>query len=124
MAYASAVALVTQDITRAGKPVTKPLIAPTATHGNKLFNDGRTCLRVKNGSASPITVTIDTPGTVSGLAISDLVVTLAATGDANGLDFQDIGPFDANFSQADGYVWAVFSAVTDVLVGAFRLAHA
>jgi hypothetical protein len=58
---------------------------------------------------------------VAGLAISDLVVTVKATGDANGLDFQDIGPFDTNFNQSDGYVWAVFSAVASVLVGAYRL---
>lgn len=123
MAYASSVALTIQEISKTGKSVTEDLIAPTATHGNKFINNGKTFLRVKNGSGGDITVTIDTPGTVSGLAIADLVVTVKATGDANGLDFQDIGPFDTNFNQSDGYVWAVFSAVTDILVGAYRLAN-
>lgn len=121
MAYSSAVVLAVQEIDRTGKSVTEDLVVPTATHGNKFANDGKTFLRVQNGSAGDITVTIDTPGTVSGLAISDLVVTVKATEDGDGLDFQDIGPFDANFNQSDGYVWAVFSAVADVLVGAYRL---
>lgn len=121
MAYASAVALTVNEITRAGKAATKPLVAPTATHGNKFLNDGRTFLRVKNGGASPITVTIDTPRSVDGQAISDLAVTVAATGDADGLDDLLIGPFTATFNQADNSVWAVCSAVANVLVGAFRV---
>jgi hypothetical protein len=123
MAYASAVALTVQEISRAGKSVTEQLVAPTATHGNKFRNDGKTFLRVKNGSASPITVTIDTPGSVDGQALADLTVTVKATGDTDGLDFVDIGPFTATFNQADGYVWAVCSAVTTVEVGAYHLAN-
>lgn len=123
MAYANAVALTVQEISRAGKSVTEQLVAPTETHGNKFRNDGKTLLRVKNGSEAPITVTINTPGSVDGQALEDLVVTVAATGDEDGLDFVDIGPFTATFNQADGYVWAVCSAVTGVLVGAYRLAN-
>lgn len=121
MAYASAVALSVQEISRSGRPVVYGLVAPTATHGNKIPNDGKTFLRVKNGSASPITVTIDCPGSIDGQAIADLTVTVAATGDGAGLDFVDIGPFTSTFNQADGFVWAVFSAVATVTVGAFRL---
>lgn len=123
MAYANAVGLTVQEISRAGKSVTEHLVAPTATHGNKFRNDGKTFLRVKNSSVAPITVTIEAPGSVDGQAIADLVVTVAATGDGDGLDFVDIGPFTAIFNQADGYVWAVFSAVADVAAGAFRLAN-
>jgi hypothetical protein len=122
MAYASAVALTPKTVSRSGLAVLGGLVAATATHGNKFFNDGATMLRVKNGSASPITVTIDTPGSVDGQAVADLTVTIAATGDVNGLDIQDIGPFTKTFEQADGYVWAVFSSVTTVTVGAFRMA--
>ena len=121
MAYSSSVALTIQDITRAGKAVTKPLVVPTATHGNKFLNDGKTFLRVVNGSAAPVTVTVDVPALVDGLAVADLVSTVAATGDANGLDDLLIGPFTTNFQQSDGYVWAVCSAVTDVTIGAFRV---
>ena len=124
MAYASAVALTVQDITRAGKSLDHDMVAATATHGNKFINDGRTVLRVKNGSGAPITATIDNPAVVDGQAVADLVVSVAATGDGSGLDYQDIGPFPPSFNQADGYVWAVFSAVATVTVGAYRLPKA
>lgn len=124
MAYGSAVALAIQEIRRTGGSMSAGLVTPTATHGNKFVNDGRTFLRVVNGSMSPITVTIDTPGSVDGQTIGDLTVTVAATGDEDGLDDQAIGPFTRTFEQSDGYVWAVCSEVTDVTVGAFRLASA
>ena len=123
MAYASAVALTVQEVSRAGKAVSYPMVAPTATHGNKFPNDGKTIFRVKNGSAAPITVTFDTPGSVDGQAISDLAVSVAATGDGTGLDFVDIGPFSSVFNQSDGYVWAVCSAVATVTVSAVRIAN-
>ena len=121
MTYASAVALTVVEISRAGKSVEDDLIAPTATHGNKFINDGRTLLRVKNGGATPITVTIDVPALLDGQAVTDLTVTIAATGNVDGLDFQDIGPFPVSFNQSDGYVWPVCSAVADILIGAYRL---
>lgn len=122
MAYASAVALTINDISRAGKAATFTLVAPTATHGNKFVNDGKTFLRVQNGSASPITVTIDVTAQVDGLSVPDLVVTVAATGDAAGLDDQLIGPFTTNFQQSDANVWVVCSSVATVKIGAFRVA--
>lgn len=85
------------------------------------MNDGRTMLRVKNGSVGDITATIDVTQTVDGLAVTDRTLTVKATGDADGLDFLDIGPFPASYNQADGYVWVTFSAVADVTVGAYRL---
>jgi hypothetical protein len=124
MAYGSAVALTVQEISRAGKAFDYDLVAATATHGNKFINDGRTMLRVKNGSAVPVTVTIDCPAVLDGQAVADLTVTIAATGDGNGLDFQDIGPFPVSFNQSDGYVWAVCAPVTTVTVGAYRLPKA
>lgn len=122
MAYASAVALTVQEISRTGTAVEENLVAPTATHGNKAVNDGRTWLYVINGSVGDITVTVDVPTSVDGLALPDLTVTVKATGDADGLDKLAIGPFTKTFEQTDGYVWAVCSAVADVLMGAFRLA--
>ena len=121
MPYASAVALTVQEISRSGKSVTEDMIAPTATHGNKFLNDGNTMLRVKNNSVADITVTIDVTQTVDGLAVTDRTVTVKATGDADGLDFQDIGPVPATYNQSDGYVWATFSVVADVLVGLYRI---
>lgn len=122
MAYASAVELTVQPIIRAGKAVSEDLVAATATHGNKFLNNGQTFLRVLNGSASPITVTLQCPKTVDGLAVVNPTVTVAATGDSSGLDYQDIGPFPLDWNQADGpYMWVTFSAVTTVTVGAYRL---
>lgn len=122
MAYASAVELTILEISRAGKSLDKLAVAPTATHGNKFVNDGKTFLFVRNGSVGDITVTFEAPGSVDGMAIADLVVTVKATGDANGLDELLIGPFTSIFNQSDGYVWAVFSAVATVTTAAFRLA--
>lgn len=123
MAYSSAVALTVQEISRTGKAVQYPLVAATATHGNKFRNDGKTILRVKNGSGGDITATFDAPGSIDGQAINELVVTVKATGNGTGLDFLDIGPFTSVFNQADGYVWVVFSGVTSLTVGAFHLAN-
>lgn len=121
MAYASAVALTPVDITRDGKSLSKTPVTPTATHGNKFPNDGKTFLYVENGSVSDITVTIDVNKQTDGLELPDKVITVKATGDANGLDKQLIGPFSQTFNQADGYVWAVCSAVTTVKIGCFRI---
>lgn len=121
MAYASATVLTVQEVTRAGKSVTKQMTAATATHGEKFINDGKTKVRIKNGSASPITATIYSNRTVDGLTLPNVTVTIAATGDADGLDFQDIGPFPpGTFNQSDGYVWVVCSAVVTVTIGAYR----
>ena len=122
MAYASAVALTVQEISRAGKAVSYPLIAPTATHGNKFLNDGRTWHRVKNGSGAPITVTININKTVDGIALTNQTVSVAATGDGTGLDFMKKEPFPIDWNQVDGYMWITYSAVATVTVGAFRLA--
>jgi hypothetical protein len=121
--YSGATVLTVQEISRSGKSVTEQMTAATATDGEKFLNDGKTFLRVKNGSVNPITVTVDNPSSIDGQALADLTITVAATGDGDGLDFQDIGPFTAMYNQSDGYVWAYFSAVTTVTVGAYRLAN-
>lgn len=122
MAYASAVALTVKEITRAGMSASEYRVVPTATHGNKIADNGRTFVRVVNGSAAPITVTLNANKVIDGLTVPNATVSVAATGDSDGLDDVLIGPFTPTFHQADGaYVWLTFSAVTDVLVGAFRI---
>jgi hypothetical protein len=32
-----------------------------------------------------------------------------------------IGPFTETFQQSDGFIWATFSAVASVTIGAFRV---
>lgn len=115
MAYASAVVLPVVDIVRTGVVVTTLPVTPTATHGNKFLNDGKTYLEVANGSGDSINVVIDAPGSVDGFAVADLTVAVAAGAR------KKIGPFTGTFNQADGYVWAVCSAVTSVTIGAFRM---
>ncbi len=115
--------LVVYEISRAGLAIEAGMVEPTATDGDYVPNDGKTFLYVINGSAAPITVTVDTPSIVDGQALADLTVTVEATGDEDGLDKQLIGPFTAVSNQSNGSVLAICSAVTDVLIGAFRLAN-
>jgi hypothetical protein len=74
-------------------------------------------LYVKNASGSPITVTIDTPGLVDGLAIANLTVSVPAT-----TGERMIGPFPPGiYNQADGNVYVDWSSVTSVTAGVFRM---
>lgn len=115
MAYSSAVPVSTLDISRAGRVVTALPTTPDGTNGNKFLFDRRSFLYVENGSGAQITVTIETPYTVDGQAISDLTINVAAGARVM------IGPFTKAFEQADGYVWAQFSSVTSVTIGVYRL---
>lgn len=114
MAYSSAVAVTATPVVRAGITDTLPT-TPTDVHGNKVLYDPTMWLEVNNGSGSPITVTIDIPRLVDGQAVTDPTVTVNA-----GVR-KKIGPFTPDYEQTDGYVWFVFSAVTSVTIGAFRL---
>lgn len=106
--------LTVQNIDRVGLT---PALAAANADGSSFANDGRTYLQVKNGSGAPITVTVQTPGTVDGLAVADLTVTVpATTGD------KKIGPFPVGvYNQAGDVVYVDFSAVTTVTVGAFKV---
>jgi len=103
-----------QQIARTG--LASALAQPDLANGNQFANDGVCFLYVKNGGAQ-ITVTISTPGTVDGLAIADLVVTVPAT-----TGERMIGPFPAGiYNQSDGNVYVDWSSVTSVTAGVFRL---
>jgi len=76
-------------------------------------------LYVKNGGASPITVTVITPGAVDGLAIADLPVTVTNAQE------RMIGPFPKElYNQPDNTVHVNFSDVTSVTVAAIQLGGA
>ena len=121
MAYSSAVELTPVDVSRDGVSADKTLVAPTATHGNKFITSGREYLKIVNGSVGDITVTL-TPGTVvDGLTLPTKTYTIKATGDANGLDDQVIGPFPKTWCYTGDYIWVVCSAVTTITMGVFRL---
>ena len=105
--------LTVQEITLAC--LTETLVAANAG-GDTFKNDGRTQFRVKNASASPITVTFTTPGKVSSVDISDpaMTVTNATT--------KTFGPFPPNvFNTASGLVQVAYSAVATVTVCPERL---
>jgi len=111
-------ALSVQEIAVAG--ITPSYEAANAD-GEKISNDGKTFIQVKNTNAGEITVTVVTPITIGGLAVSDRTITVpATTGD------KMIGPFKAaHYDQLsgddEGFVYVNFSAVTDVTIAAFRV---
>lgn len=83
---------------------------------NAFLNNGRTFIHIKNGGASPITATFQTPIDVNGLAVADLAITIA-----NGAE-KMVGPFETNiFNQSDGKVYVDWSAVTSVTAAVFQL---
>ncbi len=114
MAYASAVVVTPTDLSSSGLDVTTLGTTPTATHGNKVLNDGRTTVDINNGDISPITVTVKVNSSTDGLSLPDKTVTIAA-----GKRYR-IGPFKPIYNQADGYVWIICSSVTSVTMAAHR----
>src|SRR5262245_24142490 len=74
----------------------------------------RKFLVIKNGDASSKTVTIDTPGTVRGLAIAQGTY-VVATGDYCIVPMSDV------FRSSIGRASITYSAVTSVSVGVFEL---
>lgn len=103
-----------QPFTDAGLAPT--YVAPDAS-GAIVDGDGRTVLHVKNGSASPITVTVQTPEKRAGLDVAERQVSVPAGGD------RFIGPFpvatyNRNTAPDQGKVYVDFSAVTSVTVAA------
>lgn len=88
--------------------------------GHSLVNTDRNTvlfLYANNGSGSPINVTVQTPGTVRGNAIADVVVAVAAGAE------RLIGPLPASFyNQADGTVYVDFSDVTSLTVAGLKIA--
>lgn len=84
--------------------------------GHQFTNTGREFIWVDNGSASPITVTLDIKETVDGQPVTDPTVTVAA-GVA-----KMIGPFPTGVYNDDcGKVNFTVSLATTVTVAALRL---
>ena len=94
--------------------------APTATDGDYLVTTGYELAYVYNGSASPVTVTIDAypsggQGAPEGLTVTDPTVTVAA----GALKF--LPPLNKNvFGNATNSVKITLSAVTDCKIGAIK----
>jgi hypothetical protein len=105
-------ALTTQVVSASGiaPTYTQVAAADTFSPGDHVF------LHIKNGGGSPTTATITTPGTVDGLAIADLPVTVPAAGE------RMIGPLPARtFAKSDGQADLVCSPTTTVTVAVLRV---
>lgn len=96
-------------------------VGPTyaaANAGGDTFNPGNNVfLHVKNGSAGALTVTVVTPGNVSGQAVADVAVSVPASGE------RMIGPLPGSLfaRAADGLGDITYSGVTSLTIGVFEL---
>ena len=95
--------------------------APTATDGDYVTTTGYELVWFYNGSASPVTLTIDAfpsggQGAPSGLTVTDPTITVAASA------FKVFGPFPAaTFGDASKRVKITASAVATCKIGALKL---
>lgn len=92
----------------AGRDLAAALTAVNLTDGNSFPWGPRRYLRVVNGDTNPLTVTVQTPVTVGAqaLAVADLTITVAASGDVL------IGPIGPECRRTDGSVWVDYSGAT------------
>ena len=105
--------LTVQEISRSGLNMS---FTAAVADGHKFENTGREFIRVKNASGSSVNVTIQTPGTVDGLAVADRVVAVPAAGE------RDIGSFTpSDYNQDDGDVYVDYSATSSVSAAAVQL---
>ena len=109
-------ALTVTDFTRAG--VAEPSEQNgDFTNGNYIAsNDGRIGLIVRNANAGTQSITVLTPGTVDGLAIADLTISIPAGAT------RYIGPFGTGtFNQTDGSIYIDVSVATDLKFRPIRI---
>ena len=85
------IALTVQDARRSSNGVNVTDTAVSASSGNtyQFNNNGQAVLYIKNASGSTCTVTVTTPGTIDGLAITDLTASVVTAKE------HLIGPFPA-----------------------------
>jgi hypothetical protein len=108
------VALTAQEIGHGGAAETFVAASAAAT-GNKYPCDGKCWLHVKNTGTIKV-LTVQTPGTVDGLAVAERTISIpATTGDVM------IPPFPpSQYAQADGYVYIDVDLETAVTFAVFR----
>jgi hypothetical protein len=102
--------LTVQEISRSGL---NPSYDSAAAGGDEVPNDEITFLHIKNGSGSSIDVTIQTPGTVDGLAITDRTVAVPASAE------RMIGPFPAAYYSST--LTISYSDTTSLTIAAIRM---
>lgn len=114
-------ALTVQPAARSANGVDLAGVA-AAGGGDSFTNSGQEVFVVKNGGGAPITVTVVTPATVDGLAVTDLTASVAAGAT------RMIGPFPPGIyndtGAAGGIVSVTYSGVTTVTVAVVKVAPA
>lgn len=90
-----------------------------AAGGDTFVNTGAEILIIKNGGGAPITLTVATPATLDGLAVTDLTATIGAGAT------RSVGPFPPGWYNdtgvAGGSVALSYSAVTSVTVAVLKV---
>jgi len=108
-------ALTVNTIDYDGLNVASAYVAAAASQ--EFANDGRTFVHVKNTDGSSHTITFTTTATVSGLAVADNTVTIAAT-----TGEQMIGPFPTSvYNASDGNIDITWSDTTGMTIAVFKL---
>ncbi|MFI5769654.1 hypothetical protein ACIA74_14045 [Streptomyces sp. NPDC051658] len=106
--------LATQAVALAGL---NPTYASAAAGGDKVECGDRNFIHVKNGSASAVTVTLTATAMVRGQAVSNLTVSVPASGE------RLIGPIQPDLlqNQTDGLCAVGYSASATVTVASLRI---
>ena len=105
--------LTVQQVVRAGL---EPVFVAAAGGGDEFVNTGTEYLEVVNGSGADVTVTIVTPNTVDGLAVTDRAVVVTAG------ERRKIGPFPTSiYNNSNAKVNVTYSSATSVTVGLFKV---
>jgi hypothetical protein len=106
-------ALNPQQVTRAG--LTPSYTAANGSGGHAMPNSGLGEFIYVKTTTNPVVVTVDTPGTVDGLAIGNKTYNIGTSSE------RMIGPFPPNvYNQADGSVYIDFDVVTGASIAAIR----
>lgn len=94
-----------------------PTYAAASGGGDKVPVGDRTFLHVKNGAGSPVTVTLTATAAVRGQAVSNVTVSVPASGE------RMIGPLVPDLLQGptDGLCAVGYSSATTVTVAALRI---
>lgn len=120
MAFASAVVLTPVAFTPgAATSIAAALTAADGTHGNRFILNPNTLLRVKNGSGSEITVTVNVNRAVGDLTVPDDTFTVPLT--SGDVIWKPNQPLDMYWvDQATREAHIEFSAVTTVTVKVYE----
>lgn len=103
-------------ITPVATALTNLAPAAAAAAGDQFLNDGSTIVYVKNVNAATRTVTFVTSGTLVGIAVSDVAVSVVQNAEIV------VGPFPVYpFNDSSGYVQITYSSEVGVTVAVVRV---